>query len=80
VGAKALDGSPGNEGLPYFSLGSAGSPSQSRSGNVIAFLRSRRWLGRLVSLKTGAGGGTFVAQGLAGSHGRARGRFGCEER
>jgi hypothetical protein len=77
VGAKALDGSPANDGLPYFSLGAAGSRSRPESGNVVAFFRSRRWIGRLLSLKNDVGGGTYLAAGIAGSHGRASGRFRC---
>jgi hypothetical protein len=77
IGIKALDGSPANDGLPYFSLGSAGSRSHPESGNVIAFFRSRGWLGRLVSLRGDVGVRMFVAQGVAGSHGCASGRFRC---
>jgi hypothetical protein len=77
IGAKALDGSWANDGLSYFSLGFADSRSQQRSGNVIAFFRSKRWLGRVVSSKRKRDGGTFVAQGVAGSRGRASGRFRC---
>jgi hypothetical protein len=77
IGAKALDGSRTNGGLPYFSLGIAESRSMPASGNVIAYDRSQRWFGRVASLRGDAGGGTFVAQGIAGSRGRAGGRFSC---
>jgi hypothetical protein len=77
IGAKALDESRANDGLPYFSLGSAVARSQPTSGNVIAFFRSRRWLGRVVSMQGDAGGGIFVADGVAG-RGRASGQFRCD--
>jgi hypothetical protein len=77
VGARSLDGSRANDGLPYFSLGSAGSRSQRASGNVIAFFRSKRWIGRVLSLNSNRGGGTFVAEGFGGNRGRARGQFRC---
>ncbi len=77
LGARALDGSQTNNGLPYFSLGSAESASRPRSANVVAFFRSRRWFGRVASMKADEDGGTFVAQAIAGSHGHASGRFSC---
>ena len=77
IGARSLDGSGTNGGLPYFSLGIAGSHSKPKSGNVIAYYRSRRWVGRVGSFGGGEDGGTFVAQGIAGSRGRATGRFRC---
>ncbi len=77
IGARSLDGSRTNGGLPYFSLGIAGSHSQPGSGNVIAYYRSRRWVGRVGSFKGDNGGGTLVAQGIAGSQGRAIARFRC---
>jgi hypothetical protein len=77
IGAMLLDETPANGGLTYFSLGIADSRSKPTSGNVIAFFRSRRWFGRVISMKDGAVGGTFVAQGITGSHGRANGRFRC---
>ncbi len=77
IGARSLDGSNTNGGLPFFSLGLAGSRSQPKSGNVIAYFRSRRWVGRVGSFKGDEDGGTFVAQGIAGSRGRASARFRC---
>lgn len=77
IGAKSLDGSLTNGGLSYFSLGIAESHSKPTSGNVIAYDRSQRWVGRVVSLQGGAGGGAFVARAVAGSRGRASGRFSC---
>jgi hypothetical protein len=77
IGAMLLDGSSTNGGLTYFSLGIADSRSKPTSGNVIAFFRSRRWFGRVVSMQGGAVGGTFVAQGIMGGHGSAHGRFRC---
>ena len=77
IGARSLDGSSTNGGRPYFSLGIAGSYSQAKSGNVIAYFRSRRWVGRVGSFKGDDTGGTFVAQGIAGSRGRARESFRC---
>lgn len=77
IGARSLDGSNTNAGLPYFSLGIAGSHSKSGSGNVIAYYRSRRWVGRVGPLKGDENGGTFVAQGITGSRGRATGSFRC---
>jgi len=77
IGARSLDGSQTNSGLPYFSLGIAGSHLQPKSGNVIAYYRSRRWVGRVGSFKGDQDGGTLVAEGIAGSRGRATGRFRC---
>ena len=77
IGARSLDGSRTNGGLPYFSLGVAGSHSQPRSGNVIAYYRSRRWVGRVGPFKGDEDGGTLVAEGIAGSRGRATGSFRC---
>jgi hypothetical protein len=77
IGARSLDGSSTNDRLPYFSLGAADSRSRPTSGNVVAFYQSRRWVGRVVSMKTETDGGRFVAQGLAGNQGRATGRFRC---
>lgn len=77
IGAKSLDGSRTNGGLPYFSLGIVGSQSQPKRGNVIAYYRSRRWVGRVGSFNGDEDGGTFVAQGIAGSRGRATARFRC---
>jgi hypothetical protein len=77
IGAKSLDSSRTNGGLPYFSLGVADPRSRPRSGNVIAYYRSKRWVGRVVSMKGGAEGGMFDAQGIADSHGAAGGRFRC---
>ena len=77
IGARSLDGSSTNGGLPYFSLGIADSPSRPKSGNVIAYYRSRRWVGRVGSFKGDEKGGTFVARGIAGSRGRATTNFRC---
>jgi hypothetical protein len=77
IGARSLDGSRTNDGLPYFSLGITGSPSGAKSGNVIAYYRSRRWIGRIVSFRGNAHGGTFAAQGVGGSRGRATASFRC---
>jgi hypothetical protein len=77
IGARTLDGSQTNNGLPYFSLGSAESPSGPKSANVIAFFRSRPWFGHVVWMKGDRDGGTFIAQGIGGSNGRASGRFSC---
>ena len=77
IGARSLGGSSTNGGLPYFSLGIAGSQSQPTLGNVIAYYRSRRWVGRVGSFKGDDDGGTFVAQGIAGSRGRAIASFRC---
>jgi hypothetical protein len=77
IGARSLDGSSTNDSLPYFSLGAADSRSRPTSGNVVAFYRSRRWVGRVLAMRSEAGGGRFVAQGLAGSRSRASGRFRC---
>ncbi len=77
IGAKALDGTRANDGLSYFSLGFADARAKPRSGNVIAFFRSRRWFGRVVSSNGTTDGGTFVAQGVAGSHGSVSGQFRC---
>lgn len=77
IGARLLDGSSTNGGLPYFSLGIAGSHSQPRLGNVIAYHRSRRWVGSVGSFRGEDTGGTFVAQGIAGSRGRATASFRC---
>ncbi|MBA3736933.1 MAG: hypothetical protein H0W90_17365 [Actinobacteria bacterium] len=73
IGSRSLDGSRTNAGLTLFSLGMSGS----RSGGVVAYYRSKRWLGRGVSFKGGLHGGTFVAQGVARSGGRATGSFRC---
>ena len=77
IGARSLDGSSTNGGLPYFSLGLAGARSQPKSGNVVAYYGSPRWVGRVNSFKGDEDGGTFVAQGIAGSRGDARARFRC---
>jgi hypothetical protein len=77
IGARLLDGSSTNGGLPYLSLGIAGSRSRPTSGNVIGYFRSRRWVGRIESFRGDEEAGAFVAQGIAGSRGRARGRFDC---
>lgn len=77
IGAKSLDGSRTNDGLPYFSLGIAGARSRPKSGNVIAYYRSKRWIGRIVSFKGDPRGGTLVTRGVAGSRGRATARFCC---
>jgi hypothetical protein len=77
IGARALDGSDTHDGLSYLSLGIAGSRSQPKSGNVIAYYRSKRWVGRGVSFKGGADLGTIVAQGVARSWGRARASYRC---
>jgi hypothetical protein len=77
IGVRSLDGSRTNGGLPYFSLGIAGSHSRPGSGNVIAYYGSRLWVGRVGSFKGDNGGGTLVAQGIAGSQGRAIARFRC---
>ncbi len=73
IGSRSLDGSRTNDGLPLFSLGLSGS----RDGSVVAYYKSKRWFGRAVSFKGDAHGGTFVTQGVAGSRGRAAGRFRC---
>lgn len=77
LGAKSLDGSAGNAGLPYFSLGIADSRGGESSGNLIAYRSSRRWFGRVVSYSAADGGGHFVARGVAGFHGRTAGWFRC---
>lgn len=77
IGARSMDGSQTNAGLPYFSLGIAGSRSKRASGNVIAYYRSRRWVGRVVSFKGDEGGGALVARGIARSRGRATASFRC---
>jgi hypothetical protein len=77
IGARSLDGNRANSGLPYFSLGVADSRSQPASGNVIAYYRSKRWFGRVVSFKDDAVGGKLVAHGVAGSHSRATASFRC---
>jgi len=46
-------------------------------GNVITYRRSRRWVGRVGSFKGEDTGGTFVAQGIAGSRGYATASFRC---
>jgi hypothetical protein len=73
IGARSLNGSPTNDGLALFSLGMSGS----RAGSIVAYHESRRWFGRKVSFRGDGNGGTFVAQGVAGSRGRATGRFRC---
>jgi hypothetical protein len=73
IGSRSLDGSRTNDGLALFSLGTSGS----RAGSVVAYSKSKRWFGRLVSFKGEAHGGTFRAQGVAGSRGRAAGTFRC---
>jgi hypothetical protein len=77
IGARSLDGSRTNDGLPLFSLGMTGSPSRPRAGSVVAYYRGKRWFGRGVSFKGDALGGTFVAQGVAGNRGPATGSFRC---
>ena len=73
IGSRSLDGSRTNNGLTLFSLGMSGS----RAGSVVAYYNSKRWFGRVVSFRRVRLGGTFVAQGVAGSRGRAIGRFRC---
>jgi hypothetical protein len=77
IGAESLDASATNAGLSYFSLGIADPRSRPRSGNVIAYYQSKRWVGRVVSLKGGAEGGVFGAQGIVDSQSAAGGRFRC---
>lgn len=77
IGARSLDGSWTNEGLPLFSLGVAHPPAQPLGGSVIAYYRGTRWSGRAAALTRDAQGGTFVAEGVGRSHGRASGRFHC---
>jgi hypothetical protein len=77
IGARSLDGNSTNAGLTFFSLGMTGSPSQPERGNVVAYYRSKRWLGRGVTAKRDARGGTFLARGIAGSRGRATASFRC---
>jgi hypothetical protein len=77
IGARSLDGSSTNDGLPYLSVGITASRSQPRSESVIAYDRSKRWFGRGISFRGQADRGTIVAQGVAGSRGRAIANFRC---
>jgi hypothetical protein len=77
VGARSLDGSSTNDGLPYLSLGIAAFRSEPKSESVIAYDSSKRWFGRGVSFRGETDSGTIVAQGVAGSRGRAIASFRC---
>ena len=77
IGARSLDGSRTNDGLASFSLGITGSRSQRVSGNVLAYYRSRRWIGRISSFNGGEDGGTFITLSIAASARHATGRFSC---
>jgi len=77
IGARSLDGSRTNDGLAYFSLGITDSRSQRVSGNVLAYYRSRRWIGRISSFNGGEDGGTFITLSIAASARHATGRFSC---
>jgi len=77
IGMRSLDGSRTNGGLALFSLGISGNPSRPAGGSVVAYYRSGRWVGGGVSFRRDARGGTFVAQGVAGSSPRAIGSYHC---
>lgn len=66
-----------NGGLPYFGLTVSGPVSHPTGGGVIAYWKGKRWGGRGVSFSGSASGGTFVARGINGSRGTARGSFRC---
>ncbi|MDX6510671.1 MAG: hypothetical protein QOE36_175 [Gaiellaceae bacterium] len=75
LGSRTQDVST-NGGKAYLGLILSGSPSHA-TGGVIVYSKSKRWAGRGVSFKGNARGGTFVVQGINGSHGTATGRFRC---
>jgi hypothetical protein len=77
IGTRSLDGSRTNEGMTLFSLGVAHPPAQQPGGSVIAYYGGARWLGRATAFTGDTEGGTFDAQGVGRSHGRASGRFHC---
>jgi hypothetical protein len=77
IGMRSLDGSCTNGGLALFSLGISGRSSRPTGGSVVAYYRSGRWVGGGVSFRGDARGGTFAAQGVAGSRGRAIGSYRC---
>jgi hypothetical protein len=66
-----------NDGKPYFGLTVTGPLSRPTGGGVIAYWKGKRWGGPGVSFKGNARGGTFVARGINGSHGEARGSYRC---
>ena len=76
VGQRTLDRRT-NGGRAFFSLRIAGDPPRISSMDVVAYAKRKRWSGVGVSFKLKAGRGSFVAQGVAPSHGRARGTFRC---
>ena len=66
-----------NSGRPFFVLTLSGPPTHPTGGGIIAFWKSKRWIGRGTSFKGTANGGTFVVTGIKGSHGTATGSFHC---
>jgi hypothetical protein len=76
LGARSQNAAT-NSGLPYFGLTVSGPLSRPTGGGVIAYWKSKRWGGRGVSFRGNASGGTFVARGINGSSGIARGSFRC---
>ena len=66
-----------NGGLAYFGLTVSGPAAHPTGGGVIAYWKGKRWGGRGVSFSGSASGGTFVARGINGSRGTARGSFRC---
>jgi hypothetical protein len=77
LGARSLDGSPTNRGRTYLSLGFSGSRARREVGTVLAYFRSRRWIGRGVSFAGDANGGWFVVRAAGSSSGTTEGMFRC---
>ncbi len=77
IGTKSLVSSRTNAGLTLFTLQVIGPPSHPTSGVVLAYFKSRYWQGRSASFRGNARAGTFSAEGVFPSRGRATGSFRC---
>jgi len=77
IGTKSLVSSRTNAGLTLFTLQLTGPLSHPTSGVVLAYFKSSYWQGRIASFRGNARAGTFRAEGVFPSRGRATGSFGC---
>ncbi len=76
IGTRTLS-SRTNGGRAYFNLELYGAPPHAISGDVLAYAKGKRWTGVGLSFNVPQGSGTFVARGINGSRGTARGSFRC---
>ena len=77
IGTKSLVSSRTNAGLTLFTLQLTGPLSYPASGIVLAYFKSSYWQGRSASFRGNARAGTFRAEGVFPSRGRATGSFRC---